>query len=244
MKLSVVVPVYNVEKYIDQCVSSILSQTFTDFELILVDDESPDNCPEICEQYAKKDKRVKVVHKMNGGLASARNAGIKVATGEYIAFVDSDDVIDKDMFLVMLEKMQEAEADVCCTGMIQFNEHSTWNSLPAPKEDVLLTDSDIYRFIFTKNGCGDYMPNKIFKRCIFDTVTLVENVIYEDVYIMHVIFSKAKKVLFIKENFYLYRINNQGICHNKQINPRFMDFYYSSIFCNFKIFYFFFIKLA
>lgn len=229
MLLSVVVPVYKVEKYIHECVESILAQTFTDYELILVDDESPDNCPQICDDYAKKYPFIKVVHKSNGGLSSARNAGIKVASGEYIAFVDSDDLIDKNMFSVMLEKMQKEEADICCTGMIQFNDNSTWHSLPAPKEDVLLSGNDIYKFIFSKNGCGDYMPNKIFRRSIFDTVSLIENVIYEDIYIMHEIFSKAKKVLFIKENFYLYRINNQGISHNKQINPRFMDFYYSCL---------------
>ena len=93
---SVVVPVYGVEEYLDRCVESILSQSFNDFELVLVDDGSPDNCPAMCDRYAEKDSRVKVLHKANGGLCSARNAGLTVATGEYIVPVDSDDWIDRD----------------------------------------------------------------------------------------------------------------------------------------------------
>ena len=92
-EVSIIVPIYNVEKYLPRCIESILAQTFTDFELILVDDGSPDRCGEICDYYKKKDKRVKVIHKENGGLSSARNAGINIAIGDYIGFVDSDDYI-------------------------------------------------------------------------------------------------------------------------------------------------------
>ena len=96
MFFSVIVPVYKVEEYLPACIESVLNQTFTDFELILVDDGSPDTCPQICEEYAKKDKRIKVLHKQNGGLASARRAGIKVATGDYVFNLDSDDLIEED----------------------------------------------------------------------------------------------------------------------------------------------------
>ena len=92
-KVSVIVPIYNVEKYLDECMVSLLNQTLKDIEIILVDDESPDNCPKMCDEYANKDKRVKVVHKKNGGLGFARNSGLDVATGEYVAFIDSDDWI-------------------------------------------------------------------------------------------------------------------------------------------------------
>ena len=103
MKVSAIVPVYNVEKYIYRCVDSILNQTFSDFELILVDDGSPDNCPQICDEYAKKDSRIKVIHKENGGLSSARNAGLDIASGEWISFIDSDDWIHKDYLLYLPE---------------------------------------------------------------------------------------------------------------------------------------------
>lgn len=105
--ISVIVPVYNVEPYLRQCVDSILGQTFRDFELILVDDGSPDGCPAICDEYAKMDSRVKVIHKENGGLSSARNAGLDVAKGKYIAFVDSDDWIHPEMSETMQNRMQQ-----------------------------------------------------------------------------------------------------------------------------------------
>ncbi len=98
MKYSVIVPVYNVEKYLDRCINSIISQKYNDFELILVDDGSPDNCPEICDNWAKKDGRIKVIHKENGGLSSARNAGLDIAKGDYILFIDSDDYITDNFF--------------------------------------------------------------------------------------------------------------------------------------------------
>lgn len=97
-KVSIIVPIYNVEKYLHQCVDSLLNQTLRNLEVILVDDGSPDSCPRICEEYKKKDTRVKVVHKQNGGLSDARNAGMKLVEGEYVAFIDSDDYVDLHMF--------------------------------------------------------------------------------------------------------------------------------------------------
>ncbi|EME8139564.1 glycosyltransferase, partial [Enterococcus faecium] len=100
-EISIIVPIYNVEQYLRKCVDSILAQTFTDFEVILVDDGSPDNSGAICDEYAKLDSRVRVIHKENGGLSDARNAGIEIAKGKYLGFVDSDDFIDKDMYEIL-----------------------------------------------------------------------------------------------------------------------------------------------
>ena len=110
--LSIIVPVYNVEKYIERCIKSILNQSFTNFELILVDDGSPDNCGKICDEYKKKDSRIKVIHKKNGGLSDARNAGIERAKGEYIAFVDSDDFINKYMYEILYKNAKKWDADI------------------------------------------------------------------------------------------------------------------------------------
>ena len=101
-KISVIVPVYNVEQYLDRCVNSIVQQTYQNLEIVLIDDGSPDQCPQMCDEWSKKDNRIKVVHKENGGLSSARNAGLDTASGEYIAFVDSDDYIDNQMLELML----------------------------------------------------------------------------------------------------------------------------------------------
>ena len=100
--ISVIVPIYNVEKYLDRCVDSIINQTYKNLEIILVDDGSPDNCPQMCDDYAKKDSRIKVVHKENGGLSDARNVGMEVATGEYVSFIDSDDYISLDCYETVL----------------------------------------------------------------------------------------------------------------------------------------------
>lgn len=108
--ISVIVPIYNVEKYLARCVDSIVNQTYKDFELILVDDGSPDNSGKICDEYAKKDSRIKVVHKKNGGLSDARNAGMAVATGEYISFIDSDDYVSDDFFECLLDVMNKKTA--------------------------------------------------------------------------------------------------------------------------------------
>ncbi|WP_227166600.1 glycosyltransferase, partial [Enterococcus faecium] len=119
-EISIIVPVYKVEKYLRKCVDSILAQTFTDFEVILVDDGSPDNSGKICDEYAEKDNRVRVIHKENGGLSSARNAGIDVARGKYLGFVDSDDYIDEDMYEILYENLKIHDADISSVELIPF----------------------------------------------------------------------------------------------------------------------------
>lgn len=115
--ISIVVPVYNVEAYLEQCVDSVLNQTYRNIEVILVDDGSPDNCPRMCDEYAKKDHRVKVIHKTNGGLSDARNAGVRIATGDYIGFVDSDDWIDADMYETLLKLAEDTGAQIAEIGV-------------------------------------------------------------------------------------------------------------------------------
>ena len=123
--ISVIVPVYKAEKFLDRCVSSILNQTYKDLELILVDDGSPDGCPEMCDRYALADPRVKVIHKKNGGVSTARNAGLEAATGDYIAFVDSDDWIEPEMYQTMMEAAMDHDCDVVmCDCVKDFADHS------------------------------------------------------------------------------------------------------------------------
>lgn len=117
-EISIIVPVYNVEKYLDKCVNSILNQTFQDFELILVDDGSPDNCGEMCDDYAARDKRVTVIHQVNGGLSAARNAGIEIAKGRYLGFVDSDDYIAEDMYELLYNNLKNEDADLATVGFL------------------------------------------------------------------------------------------------------------------------------
>ena len=122
-EISIVVPVYNVEKYLQECIDSIMAQSFTNFELILVDDGSGDRSGEICDIYSQKDARVKVIHKSNGGLSSARNAGIHIAKGEYIGFVDSDDCIEKEMFAELYKAVRKYQSDIAVCSFAQIDEN-------------------------------------------------------------------------------------------------------------------------
>ena len=125
--ISVIVPIYNVEKYLDRCVGSIINQTYKNLEIILVDDGSPDNCPQMCDDYAKKDSRIKVVHKENGGLSDARNAGMKVATGEYVSFIDSDDYISLDFYETLLETIVDNDSDIVECSVVKFYEDNSFD---------------------------------------------------------------------------------------------------------------------
>ncbi|MDE6275156.1 MAG: glycosyltransferase [Clostridia bacterium] len=148
MKISVIVPVYKVEKYINQCVESILNQTFEDFELILVDDGSPDNSGAICDELALTDGRIVCIHKENGGLSSARNAGIDMAKGDYIAFVDSDDIIDKEMLQVMYSNIVKYNADISGIEYAEFSQ-----DLPQLKKNKIIKfkQKNLMEFIMQKN---------------------------------------------------------------------------------------------
>ena len=119
--ISIIIPIYNVESYLDRCVQSVLKQTLKDIEIILVDDGSPDNCPAMCDEYAKQDKRIKVIHKKNAGLGYARNSGLDIATGRYIAFLDSDDFVDSRMYQILYKTAYQDNLDTCYCGFIRYN---------------------------------------------------------------------------------------------------------------------------
>lgn len=137
-KISVVVPVYNVEKYLDRCVQSIINQSLKDIEIILVDDGSPDSCPALCDKYAQNDSRIKVVHKKNQGLGFARNSGIEVSTGEYITFVDSDDYIARDALEKVYSRLKETKADCCIAGLTDKKDSGEEIKRENPLGDVVL----------------------------------------------------------------------------------------------------------
>lgn len=124
-KISVIVPVYKVENFLDRCVESIVGQTYENLEIILVDDGSPDNCPAMCDKWAEKDGRIKVIHKENGGVSSARNAALDIVSGDYICFVDSDDWIDPGMYEFLYKNSQKYDADISCCGIFDDYDDGT-----------------------------------------------------------------------------------------------------------------------
>ena len=203
--ISVIVPVYNVEKYLDRCVESIVNQTYTNLEIILVDDGSPDNCPAMCDAWAEKDNRIKVIHKENGGVSSARNTGINAASGDYIAFVDSDDYIDCLMYEKMMNTIQINNSDVviCCINVYGNDWHYP-NLYCETSEEIMIA---FYRYQL-------YSPiNKLISARIIKqkNIRFDESLrIAEDLKFNYYLFSEASKVQIISDCLYYYVENNES----------------------------------
>lgn len=198
--ISIVVPVYKVEPYLHECVDSILCQTYKNIEILLIDDGSPDKCGDICDEYSRKDERIRVIHTANHGLSAARNIGIKEATGEFIGFVDSDDWIEPDMYEILLRKALETNADICeCNFWFGT---STMNY--SDFEDAIYRDEEPLIALF-KNRICHVAWNKIYKRELFESVSFPEGRNIEDISIMHLLVEKAKIVAVISEKKYHYR---------------------------------------
>lgn len=184
--ISVVVPVYKVEKYLDECIESIVGQSFQDFELILVDDGSPDRCGEICDEWAARDGRIKVVHKENGGLSEARNTGIERSTGQWLSFVDSDDLLERDMLQTLYTLAVSNDADIACCNYVQIEEENVQKKVNSVKPGVL-TPKQYWEQLFSSKNWAYYNVawNKLYRRTLFDTVRYPAGKINEDIYVVH-----------------------------------------------------------
>ena len=209
--ISVVVPIYKTEKYLSQCVESILNQTYRDFELFLVDDGSPDRCGEICDRYAAQDDRIKVVHQANGGFSAARNAGIDLASGEYLTFVDSDDYLHKEAFEVLLRALVENDADFS----MGYYEKVSESGEIIPDPDVVMegeTLSGREAILRTlRNSLLYIVPwNKLYKRELFSDVRFPLGKCHEDNFVFYKIFYKSSKVVRVPRLLYFYRQNPNG----------------------------------
>ena len=198
MKLSVIIPVYRVESTLDRCVESVLSQRVDDMEVILVDDGSPDECPKICDEWAVKDSRIRVIHKKNGGLSDARNAGIMIARGEHITFVDSDDCLSPNTYGPLL--MMTGDADIL--------EYAVANRLSLA--DKLYDNTDEY-WLSCRAYTHTYAWNKIYRRSLFDDVSYPKGKVFEDVYTLPLLLRKAHKIVTTSKGYYHYCYNPEGI---------------------------------
>ncbi|NTJ52570.1 glycosyltransferase [Enterococcus faecium] len=202
-EISIIVPVYKVEPYLRKCVDSILAQTFTDFEVILVDDGSPDNSGKICDEYASKDSRVRVIHKKNGGLSSARNAGIDVARGKYLGFVDSDDYIEKDMYELLYDNIVKEQADLSICGIYDVYEGKKPVNKPTIKKTVTATEGLL--LILHGNIISVHAVNKLYKRELFSTLRYPEGKYHEDSFVIVDLLDRCKKIAIdSKQKYYYY----------------------------------------
>lgn len=203
-RISVIVPVYKVEKYLCRCVDSIINQTYKNLEIILVDDGSPDGCGVICDDYAKCDERIKVIHKENGGLSSARNAGLDVATGNYIAFVDSDDRIAPDAYENLVSALGDRE-DAIANFMYERERENgeTFPSVVPHKSDEIITAEDYVGELMMH--VGDVSAcTKLFPRKVIADVRFVEGVLNEDLLFMLEIAARIKEIVFVGKVGYYY----------------------------------------
>ena len=211
--ISIIVPIYNVEKRLETCLKSILSQTYKNLEIILVDDGSPDNCGKICDEYKEKDPRIKVIHKENEGLSVARNRGIDESTGEYLAFVDSDDYVAVDYIEFMLKNLLKTGADISACGALFV--HPSGKTERQYKDDKLyvIDNHEALRRMCYNDGFFVTAWDKLYKKELFNSVRYNEGKVFEDTGTTYKVVDKANKIVFqcLPKYFYMISDDNSSI---------------------------------
>lgn len=201
--ISIIVPIYNVEPYLHRCVDSLLKQTCVDFELILVDDGSPDHCGIICDEYTALDSRVRVIHKPNGGLSDARNAGLEIAQGEYIAFVDSDDWVAKDYLERLMTALIETGADICECGILRTHGAGEFPAVACGTPEVYETFEALEQLIHD-GAFRQHVWNKLYRREAIADILFPKGKTNEDEFWTYQVFGNAKKAVKISDVLYFY----------------------------------------
>lgn len=209
--ISVVVPVYNVERYLDECIKSIINQTYRNLEIILVDDGSTDGSGEICDEYVRRDNRIIAFHKENGGLSSARNYGIKKSTGKYVSFIDSDDYISIYMLEYLHEAIINSNSKIACCDFKKVFDNQTINNLKADNKYEILDFDNCMKMLFSYNHYRYIACNKLFDKNLFNNIKFPENRYYEDIWPIYNIFKRVDHVVYIRQYLYFYRCHRNSI---------------------------------
>lgn len=224
MKISVIVPVYNVAKYLENCVNSILVQTYKDFELLLIDDGSTDISGEICDKLSTLDERISVYHKKNGGLSDARNYGIKKSTGELITFIDSDDYISKNYLEVLYVVLKKYKADVSCVSCIETTKLDYNQDITGCDVDGCLDGESAIGNALSRKNIGVSACGKLYKRDLFSDVWFPEGALYEDLFTVPYLFEKCQRVAYSELKLYFYFIR-LGSITNSHITEKHLEFF-------------------
>ena len=219
-KISIIVPVYNTEKYLSKCLNSLIKQTYKDIEIIVVNDGSKDKSLEIAKKIAKQDNRIKVFNKENGGLSSARNFGIEKASGEYIGFVDSDDYIKENMFEILYNMIKEANAKIAICGwyLVEDNQIRTCNF---KCKKLVLNDEQAIDMLLNHVSFDNFACNKLFHRALFKDVIFPVGELLEDLSTIYKLIHEAKVIVVDSNPLYYYVLHSNSITSNlyKQVNP-------------------------
>lgn len=213
--ISVIVPVFKVEPYLDQCVESIVKQLYSNLEIILVDDGSPDHCPEICDAWAEKDKRIRVIHKENGGLSDARNVGLAEATGEFIAFVDSDDWIDAKMLFILHRCILDTRSDIASCGAVRvWEDGKKQQAMISAKGNQVLDKVSAMRALIQSTFLIQTVWNKLYKADLIKGIPFEVGKIHEDEFWSWQVVAAANRVATVVDNLYYYRQRQNSIMGN------------------------------
>lgn len=220
--ISVIVPIYKVEKYLNKCVDSIINQTYKNLEIILVDDGSPDNCPDICDDYANKDSRIKVVHKVNGGLSDARNAGMAVATGEYVSFIDSDDYISEGFINELYSAIKAENSDIAeCTIVKVYEDEQIPEINDSNCVNSFEPQQALSKLMF-EDGFHQHVWNKLYKSDITLDIPFRKGKLNEDEFWTYQVFGRAKKATIVDKTMYFY-LQRAGSIMGNSFNMRRLD---------------------
>lgn len=223
IKLSVIVPIYNVESYLDDCILSILKQTYPFFELILIDDGSTDGSGKICDKYQKNDHRIIVVHKTNGGLSSARNEGLRISTGKYISFIDSDDYIDENTFLSMLNFFKENIDIVCCGRYRDYKGKKIAEHIV--NDSCVLSKKDAVKEILCQGMIDVSCCDKIFRAELLKGIRFKEGVINEDLMFVFASIAASRCIYYVNKPYYNYRVRENSITTLPTYNDKSIAYY-------------------
>lgn len=209
-KISVVVPVYRVEPYLNACVSSIVGQTYENLEIILVDDGSPDSCPAMCDDWAKRDPRIRVIHQTNGGLSEARNTGIAVASGDYLLFVDSDDWLEPTACADALRELTQSQADIAVFGFTMIEDETNRILSQRRMEPGVVSGVEAINLLLEAK-IDNYAWNKLYKRELFAGITYPKGFLWEDIGTTYRVFARAKRICVFPKSEYAYRQRSTNI---------------------------------
>ena len=220
-KISVIVPVYNVEQYLERCVDSIINQTYTNLEIILVNDGSTDNSGKLCDELAKKDERIRVIHKENGGLSDARNRGIDESESDLVGFIDSDDYIDSDMYEVLLKNLNDTDANLSMCAL-----YDVYNNTPEAqvtnKETWKLSSEQAIKMVMEAKILSVTAVNKLYRKSLFTDLKFEVGKIAEDAFIMIKLLDKCEKIVATNEKKYYY-VHRENSITTQKFSTKFLN---------------------
>ncbi len=221
--ISVIVPIYNRELYLEKCIESIVNQSYKNLEIILVNDGSTDSSADICRRWMEKDSRIKLIDKENGGVSSARNAGLKEATGELVAFVDGDDFIHPDMYSVLLGYLSE-DIDVVACRFIYYKNNAEVSGTHFESEKGRYTSDEVLDCLFTKqNSEWVSLCNKVIRKKLFEGLSFPEGRVFEDWAIVPFLYYRSKKIFFTNQKLYYYVVHNENSIVSSHSLKRYYD---------------------